>query len=209
MKKLGFLVLTLIFGLSVMGLGYASWTDTLTIVGNIGTGIWSDGNDFSFDYIATNDPIGSSDPYTSGSWTRQEDGDIEWSGLHQSPDHLSIPRETITISPDGKTLTIEVNVGHNVPKRDYYGSVYCGIKNDGTLPVKIVNAEWDAEGTLSTAGNPPQMIVSLGGVLDEDNDTRIEPGQVGDAWVGLFIYKNTPKDMNSTVTVTFDVIVDP
>ncbi|GAI88098.1 unnamed protein product, partial [marine sediment metagenome] len=38
MKKLGLLCLTLVLALGTLGVGYAMWSDTLTITGDVNTG---------------------------------------------------------------------------------------------------------------------------------------------------------------------------
>lgn len=38
MKKIGFVILALVLVLGTMGLGYAMWSQTITINGNVNTG---------------------------------------------------------------------------------------------------------------------------------------------------------------------------
>lgn len=62
MGKIGTLFLVLVLCTAVVGIGYAAWSDTLNIDGNVATGEL----DIHFSYVVTSDPPGAIDKNWSG-----------------------------------------------------------------------------------------------------------------------------------------------
>jgi hypothetical protein len=79
MKKFGLLCLAIVLALGALGVGYASWTDTIFIEGTVETGevcIEFDTSKAMGEVICTNPPAGAFDPYP----------DFNWSGWSASDD---------------------------------------------------------------------------------------------------------------------------
>lgn len=120
MKKIGLLAMLLIFALGSLGVGYAHWSETLTISGVVEMG----DIDPQFGCVCTNDDD-EDDPTGCGSWTKG----CNWTGTRRTQDVGDT-----TASKDGQLLEIEVTNAYPC----YYGSTYFEIINFGTVSANLV-----------------------------------------------------------------------
>jgi len=124
MKKIGLLCLALVLALGTLGVGYAMWSDTLTIDGIINTGKVDVIFASQYDNDAT---AGQHDPKEAGSWDVSGDTPV-WTGDRYTKD---VANTGSTYSD--KSATITVNQAYPC----YWGSVIWDVKNIGTIPVKL------------------------------------------------------------------------
>ncbi len=106
--SLGLLALFLVLSLAAMGVGYALWSETLTINGTVNTGEV----DVIFSPVSTDDPPGAKDPPGY-----EKDVAVCEAGL----------------SEDEKSMTVDIDTGYP----SYECTVTYDITNTGTIPVKI------------------------------------------------------------------------
>ncbi len=134
MKKIGLLSLALVLALGSLGIGYAHWTDTLQIKGDINNG-WVDVN-FASQY--DNDPGDMNDPMGPGSWQFTAIGVPVWQGDRYDKDVAST---TSTFSrwdgewPSDRGNEAEIVITNGYPS--YWGSVMWDIENNGSIPVEL------------------------------------------------------------------------
>jgi len=76
MKKIGLICLALVMALGGLGVGYAMWSDTLTITGNVNTGEVV--VEFTSQY--DNDDSHQLDPKEAGSWSGFLAASPVWAG---------------------------------------------------------------------------------------------------------------------------------
>ena len=175
MKKIGIMALALVLALGVLGVGYAMWTDTVTINGTVETGNLILG----VADISTDDPAGTADPQC-GAGVNTEGKDvasfISINGTHKCW-HVG-PNVFSTYELfDSVTETFD----HVYP---YYGpTVTVMVANCGTVPLKILSMNvtsftgtdltpwmsfsWDItleDGTthVTGSGNWDQFVAALG-----------------------------------------------
>ena len=138
MKKIGLLLLALVLALGTLGVGYAMWSDTLTITGNVNTGeVWVE---FTSQY--DNDNAGQDDPKEAGYWDGATAGNIQWHGLRYDKDVAS------TTSTYSET-SAQILITNGYPS--YWGSVVWDITNKGSIPVKLHSVTLVE---ISKAGSP-------------------------------------------------------
>jgi len=125
MKKIGLLSLALVLALGTLGVGYAMWSDTLQIEGDVNTGELS----VKFASQYDND-VNDNDPTEAGSWNVSGTKPV-WTGQRHDKDVAST---TSTFNQEeGKSARIIVATGYPC----YWGSVIWDVLNDGTIPVKL------------------------------------------------------------------------
>jgi predicted ribosomally synthesized peptide with SipW-like signal peptide len=125
MKKIGLLLLALVIALGALGVGYAKWTDTVTINGTVNTGTLILG----VKDIGTNDAKGTLDTLCApvpGVAVGQERKDV---GSFDSANG------TVKAGCDGYYADITETLTNVYP--GYYGESTIELKNCGTVPLKI------------------------------------------------------------------------
>ena len=120
MRKLGLIIIAVIFALGAMGIGYAWWTDTLTINGVVTTG------HLTWIFIQ---PISQSDVGTDKN-ARDLHTDVPWV---TSPS-VNVGNCTCLITTD-HLVTYTINNGYP----GYYDKLTVTTKNVSTMPIKIKN----------------------------------------------------------------------
>jgi hypothetical protein len=138
MKKIGLLALALVLALGSLGIGYAHWTETLQIKGDINTG-WIDVN-FMSQY--DNDGVNMIDPTGPGEWDFSGPAPV-WNGARLNDPPKDVAQTTSTYStwdqqrspanPTGNFAEIIVTNGYP----SYWGSVAWDLKNHGSVPVEL------------------------------------------------------------------------
>ena len=166
MKKIGTLCLALVLALGTLGVGYAMWSETLTIDGTVYTGtvdveFSQYSNDEGPDGYAGGDVYsGIFDPKVPGTWDPSDQtwgGDIELKNVGSTDCDL----ET------ANTLTVTVNNGYPC----YFGSVLFDIHNVGTVPVKVLSfklIEVSEGGTVTTLTTPLALTACTWYYVDMD-----------------------------------------
>ncbi len=128
MKKIGILAIVLIFALGSLGVGYAMWSDTLTITGDVNTGSVQ----VAFTSQYDND-INDDDPMEEGIWTVPGYPTVPtWDGDRYGKDVAST---TSTFVQGGEGHTARIIITNGYPS--YWGSTIWDISNIGSVPVKL------------------------------------------------------------------------
>lgn len=141
MAKTGVLALVLVLCLATIGMGFAKWSDHLTVDGTVDTG--SVAVEFakckSNDAMLTN--VTSLDPVSGGSWNFGEVGfDIEdpdtwvWTGDTAVWDEAHTDAKIDSVDGDTNNR-LSIKMGGGYP--GYSPNVAYTIENTGTIPVKV------------------------------------------------------------------------
>ena len=175
MKKIGLLSLALVLALGSLGIGYAHWTDTLTIDGDINTG-WVDVN---FHSQLDND-LDDNDPNVAGSWQMTALGSMIWQGTRYDKD---VAKTSSTFSSWVGPWTSS-NVTGNSAKMiitdgypSYWGSVIWDIQNNGNIPVElwtVALTSVDGPGAAWAAGLPVALEIGVRYYVDADVSGQID-----------------------------------
>jgi len=158
MKKIALLILAVVLALGTLGVGYAKWTDSVSVKANVGT----DSVGICFDSIFTSDPCTIGGPGT---------GTVDQGGLGSTCVPLVFSRRapaeqkdvacTSAAALDCHTMSVTVNNAYPY----YEASVDWSICNTGSVPVKIQNVvitdDFGHSYVLVASGNQP---------LDLNND---------------------------------------
>ena len=125
MKKIGILALALVLALGSLGIGYAMWSETLTIEGDVSTGEVSVRIDSQYD----NDINPELDPCEPGSW------DVAATPVWVGNRYSKNVAQTTSVydQVDGEWGKIIITNGYP----SYWGSVIWDVHNDGTIPVQL------------------------------------------------------------------------
>jgi predicted ribosomally synthesized peptide with SipW-like signal peptide len=137
MKKIGLIALTLVIALGALGVGYAAWTDTVTITGNVNTG--------TVDLVVTR--LCGTEVYKD--LTNETMAYVHWASDPLGPkeywDPIPDPGKLIGYAdvtyPDDDTIAVEWNNLFPIPS-DQYGLwggwiANCRIDYTGTIPIKV------------------------------------------------------------------------
>jgi len=208
MKKIGLLILALVLALGALGVGYASWTDTITINGSVSTGdvclcITQTGAHAPF----TLDPCGT--------------GHLDPNGLYSTCDPLYFsdqePAETKDVACTDVTWvdcnTLGVTVTNGYP---YYASgVDFTVCSCGSVPVKIwkVDISDDYGHTSTFYDNPAVVCLDLDDdgegdmLLDWGNSwgNQLEEGQCADLSFAFVLLQPLPQSQTDTLHFTISL----
>ncbi len=149
MKKIGILALVLVVTLGAVGVGYAMWSDTLTVQTNIATGSVDvvienqksndpppHGNPIDGGWFEPSlDPADSHQPIGPGFWTLGDFSDPatwEYHGTRYEKNVASTDCEIV-----GDTITITIDNGYP----SYGPDVLFDVLAQGTVPVKLLSAK--------------------------------------------------------------------
>jgi hypothetical protein len=173
MKKIGLFSLVLIFALGGLGIGYAHWTETLHIEGDINTGYI----DVNFMSQYDNDADDADDPSGPGNWFLPLPGVASppfWDGPRVQKD---VGETTSTFSTwDQQQIPgnisgnyAEIIITNGYPS--YWGSVMWDIENAGNVPVGLwtVTLVW-VQGPFGDP-LPVNMLLEIGTRYYVDSDT--------------------------------------
>ncbi len=139
MKKIGLLVMALVLAMGMLGVGYAMWSETLTIDGTVHTGTVDvefsqySNDDGEHGYTTGNVSAGNLDPKVPGTWTPTADPTSNPPGWTGDREVKNVASTNCGLSEN--TLTITVDNGYPC----YFGSVLFDIENVGTIPVKVLS----------------------------------------------------------------------
>lgn len=144
--KIGTIFLISILALAGIGVGYAAWTDTITVSGTVNTGnvdidieylsstyVWKDVSEHSMQVIhVVKDTLGAV-MWKDNDWVPDYDEDI-----------LVASAETTYAGDD--QITVTINNIFPLDNKCYIADVF--LHYDGSIPVKINNINWNI-----TSGN--------------------------------------------------------
>jgi len=178
MKRLGFLVLTLVLVLGSLGVGYALWSDTVTLNASVSSGTvsWAFYNCRMADRFSPAVSGGYVWPGPSSGLTQADwisaFGDLSTQngfvgGQFQLDKNVSWG--TCSIAPDGKTLNITLHNTYpcNFNELSFY------VKNTGTVPIKVWKAEiLDNNGIVKAIYYAESQVGTAGIALDLDGDSH-------------------------------------
>jgi hypothetical protein len=162
MKRIGILSLVLIVVLASIGIGYAMWSDKVTISGDVNTGILTVKIASQYD----NDASNQNDPKVAGSWDFSGATPV-WTGDRYTKNVASATSTYDT--KDGRWAAIHITNGYPC----YWGSSAWDVHNIGTIPVKLFKQQLVSltlgitETTLATP-----MDVTIGTPYWVDLDTN-------------------------------------
>jgi len=223
MKKFGLLLLALVLALGALGVGYAAWTDTVTIDGTVNTGEVCMSLVCPFSYLDNGQPpdgpdgtgylVGTSHP--SADWNASSTGTA---AFVNNPVHMTKNVGWITTNCDDLTSPIEevVITLHNMYPC-YYNHISFGITNCGTIPIKLDHVTFlDAEDVvLATLTNDGYLALDLS--KNQVNDVeiywgdnfgdQIEPGEHWDLSFWIHIMQDEGIDFTQVQDFTFSAAV--
>ena len=170
MRKLGLLCLVFVIALGSLGVGYAMWSNTLSLEGQMTTGEVNVIFDSQFD----NDNGNQLDPSNAGSWTNLGDeaiGDPVWVGTRYLK-HVG----STTSSYGDDWAKIVITTGYP----SYWGSVIWDLVNKGDIPAKL----WSVTLTEISMGNTQiaknmTLVIGTTYYVNADNgnvDTTLDAG---------------------------------
>jgi predicted ribosomally synthesized peptide with SipW-like signal peptide len=187
MRKIGLLIMVLVVSLGVLGIGYAAWTDEVTISGSVDTGevcveitcplSYSDG-------LPASPPYTREEGATSGfDWNATKPpGNGFFIGAIQTDKDVGWTTDDCYVDLDGdgdlelrpspiKTVTITF---HNLYPC-YLNHIGFGIYNCGSIPVKLDHVTFtDDQGDVQTIYNDSYLVFDLSG--NGVNDFEIQWG---------------------------------
>ena len=133
MKRIGFVAMALILALGALGVGFASWIDTVTIDGTVKTG------SVDLDIVKV-----------SGTWVYKHVAShgILVEHLDNEPDpgegYVEIASAEATFTEDPNVIT--VTTSNMFPMGDEYFMIDILLHYDGSIPARISSLDVDAEG---------------------------------------------------------------
>jgi predicted ribosomally synthesized peptide with SipW-like signal peptide len=132
MKKIGLIALIVVLSLGIIGVGYAAWSQTLTLTGTVNAGKF----DVQFANAVSNDETGILDPLALGTWTFGTPP-YTWAGTQGAADVASTLKTNATyITTVGSTNnTLQFTVTNAYP--GYMAEVAFAVVNSSTVPVSI------------------------------------------------------------------------
>ena len=167
MKKVALLSLALVLALGSLGIGYAMWSDTVTISGSVATGRVSVGFICPWTQLDTEVP---SPPYTLDEGA--DVGDFDWNAQQEGPGNpfVTPPIPAFYDDPIEKEKNVGwtvINCGAGPPIKEvtlefknvypcYFNHLSFGIKNHGTIPVRLDHVVFTPE------NGPPQTLHANG-----------------------------------------------
>jgi predicted ribosomally synthesized peptide with SipW-like signal peptide len=208
MKKIGILALTLVLALGALGIGYAKWSDTVTINGNVQTG--------DVQFCAAEEgtfALFTSDECGSG---HKDAGAL---GTTCNPLHLGsgqpVPPKDVACTDanwiDCHTLSITVTNGYPF----YTAGVDFTVCNNGTIPIKIWQLKvTDPSGQVHYFYDSP---ITTGVDLDGDGvcdlvlyfgdnfGDQLEPGDCVDESMGFVLLEEIAEGQTDTLTFTIEL----
>ena len=195
MKKTGLLILVVILALGAIGVGYAAWTQTLTVTGNVATGTFG----ADFEAAVTNDGGTTLDPAVAGTWTNNV-----WSGAIASK---NVGSTTYVISGALNDL-LTVTVTNAYP--GYYGSVYVEVHNTGSVPIKILPAAPVITVVSGTGAITDIAVTNTGSLFAASTPIAASPGlAVGTITIGVGTNGGATTDppvTGGSYQVTFNIV---
>ena len=182
MKKIGLLALALVLALGSLGIGYAHWTETLQIKGDVNTG-WIDVN-FMSQY--DNDQPGMIDPTGPGEWDFTGQVPV-WNGARLNDPPKDVADTTSTYStydlqqrpanPTGNFAEVIITNGYP----SYWGSVAWDLENQGTIPVELWTVSLvNVTGPSTTFDMAMELAIGVRYYVDADTGQVDETLDAGD-----------------------------
>jgi len=130
MKKIGLIALIVVLSLGIIGVGYAAWSQTLTLTGTVNAGKF----DVEFANAVSNDAGTALDPLALGTWNFTPT--YSWTGTQGIANVASITNGGSFITTGGSTNnTLSFTVNNAYP--GYMAEVAFDVVNSSTVPVKI------------------------------------------------------------------------
>jgi len=213
-KKILFIAMALVVALGGLGIGYARWTDQVTISGNVNTGSLSlQLSQYSGDEVYKDPATGT---LVYAHWFVNGTGGIETKqynkivpGTYQPPftGLILVAYASATLNPGFKSITVDYHNLFPIPGVGWYndGCFFTDFRicNLGTVPV-ILDVTMTTTGTI---GNLPAGSIILeqcgGGAID---GVQLEGGEcIGCALLKICIPDdNAYQSLSGTITVTID-----
>ncbi len=150
MKKIGLLCLALVLALGALGVGYASWTDTIFIDGSVTTGSVCIELTCPWSQADTSDPspphlVAYGAPASSLDWNATQEGSNFNSGVYQTTKNVGWTVIDCSGTAPVKSATLSF---YNIYPC-YFNHIGFGIKNCGTIPVKLDHVVFkDSQGAV-------------------------------------------------------------
>lgn len=165
MKKIGLLCLALVLALGTLGIGYATWSDNVTVEEQIFSGELCAG----FVPLCTvSDDPGSLDTMLIGELC----GTYEWDLVTEAKDIGSGNCTFQDLNADGHNETLVVTINNTYPS--YYTHVDVWLRNCGTIPWMVQKVELldGNDQLLDTMYGADCNTVDLGGTTDPDIEIK-------------------------------------
>jgi len=178
MKKIGILLFVLVLAMGMMGIGYAMWSEDLTIEGTVYTGevnvtfshYSNDGGEHGT-CDAGGFLVPNFDPKEPGTWnpdTQIWDGEREIKNVASTNCELTVVEEIDTL---------QITLDNAYPC--YFGSVLFDIENTGSIPVKVNSVKLvgkSKNGVVTDIDPPIDMVACTWYYVDVEGCTvRLSP----------------------------------
>jgi len=220
MKRVGLISLVLVLALGALGVGYAAWTDTLTITGTVATGEvdWEFGTCSLLDENEPIDPGGDYPPIGEPDYTC-DDG-FPWNGAQNAyywklDKNVAWGEQLITDNEDGTNHLLEVTLHNAYPC--YFNSLSFYPRNTGTIPIKInhvvVKGTMAGDVIVTSAGSLHRFDFNADGQADfeiqwgDNFGTQIEPGGAPpEISFWMHVLQPCPQNLLDEFTFTIEVV---
>jgi len=138
MKKIGLLCLALVLALGALGVGYAAWTDTITIEGTVNTG----SVDINVEYYSGTDIYKNltTEEMVTVHWVKDAAGSIKWSSGQPPTNGLLVA--WAAAAPGKADDTVLVTYNGTFPCQALVADII--VHYEGTIPA-MVTAEIDTD----------------------------------------------------------------
>lgn len=222
MKKFGILCLALVIALGALGVGYAAWTDTIFVSGNVTTG------DVCLEIICPVGPSGESEdpapPHMVVDGANPNSLDLNaiapgpnfWTNSVQTDKNVAwVTSDCYEVNPPRKAVTLTY---HNVYPC-YLSHIAFALRNCGTIPVKMDHVIFrDAAGApLATIYQNGYQAFDLSGNGVDDFEVywgdnfglQIEPGDgySMDFYTHFMQDEDIDFSVPHTYTITIEIVV--
>jgi predicted ribosomally synthesized peptide with SipW-like signal peptide len=191
MKKLGFIALAVVLALGVLGVGFALWSQQLTITGTVETGTLLVGirdtgtNDPPPDLTTPPGVVKPIDPPNDG--TIDEGYDKNVGAIESINGKYKFTKDNVDYYHD---ITYKITNAYPC----YTGTGSFAVANGGTIPVKVKTIK-------VTGGNIDEITFKFAGVVEGQ---QIEPCTVVRGTVSFHVEQVALENTTYTITVEMD-----
>jgi predicted ribosomally synthesized peptide with SipW-like signal peptide len=183
MKKLGLLALALVLALGVLGVGFALWSQQLTITGTVNTG------ELKVGIVDT----GTNDPPPNGI----DSGSVLEGPIDEGYDKNVGAIESINGQPKFEKEGIQYyhDVTYEITNAYpcYTGTGFFQVTNGGTIPVKLE--------TITVTGATPEVTYTFTGLTEGQ---QIEPCETVFGEIHFHVEQIAAENTNYTITIELD-----
>ena len=204
-KKMGLMFMAMVIALVGVGVGYAAWTDTITISGTVNTG----DVDLVIEYLSTTEVWKDLDTDGNVTVSYIKDADtgaiVRQDGVVPQPGLLVAYGNTTAVDVDGDTITFEFD--NLFPSIDFW--VDAKLHYAGSIPVKINDISWQSSDTwinhLISGGDIELVIKEWDPQSHRVGDVLVEGDQLHYCdWIWVGVRVHIPQEAHGSTTLLQD-----